>query len=144
VTDGTGCENELAAAVDAGLVEVTDDRIVLDERVLFEFDSAHIRSAGREVITAIAKMWRSHPEWERITVEGHADVRGADDYNQELSQRRAERARDVLLHDGFAGDRVSAVGFGRSRPRVPGTSDDAHRRNRRVEFVIVKHEGAAP
>jgi outer membrane protein OmpA-like peptidoglycan-associated protein len=143
VTDGTGCENELAAAVDAGLVEVTDDRIVLDERVLFDFDSARIRSAGRDVIAAIAQMWKSHPEWERITVEGHADVRGADDYNQALSQRRAERAREVLVHDGFATDRVAAVGFGRSRPRDAGTTEQAHRRNRRVEFVIVKREGVA-
>src|SRR5262249_61482107 len=65
--DGTGCENELAAAVDAGQAEVTDDRIILDERVLFDFDSARIRSGGRDVIPAIANMWSAHPEGAGMT-----------------------------------------------------------------------------
>jgi outer membrane protein OmpA-like peptidoglycan-associated protein len=112
--------------------------------VLFEFDSARVRSAGRDVIEAIAKMWKSHPEWARITIEGHADVRGPDDYNQDLSQRRAERARDVLLHDGFEAERIAAIGYGRTRPRDDGTTEQAHRRNRRVEFVIVRRDGVEP
>jgi outer membrane protein OmpA-like peptidoglycan-associated protein len=140
-TDGTGCDTtgaELAAALDAGLVEITDDRIVLDERVLFDLDRARVRSAGRAVIAAIAKTWTAHPEWTKLVIEGHADVRGPDDYNLELSRRRAEHARDVLLHLGVAPDRVDAVGYGRARPRDPGTSEAAHQRNRRVEFVIVR------
>jgi peptidoglycan-associated lipoprotein len=89
-------------------------------------------------------MCKSHPEWVQVTVEGHADVRGPNDYNQELSQRRAERAREVLVTGGFDAERVAAVGYGRSRPRDDGMTEAAHRRNRRVEFVIVKREGTEP
>jgi len=141
--DGTGCVGDLGAtlagALTDGTIEITDDRIVLDERVVFDTDRARVRSAGREMIAAIATMWRSHPEWQRVIIEGHADVRGPDDYNLALSQRRAELARATLVKQGFAADRIDAVGYGRSRPRDPGTSDNAHHRNRRVEFVIVRH-----
>jgi hypothetical protein len=74
-----------------------------------------------------------------VIIEGHADVRGPDDYNLALSQRRAELARAALVKQGFTVERIDAVGYGRSRPRDPGTSDEAHHRNRRVEFVIVRH-----
>jgi len=121
-------------------VEVTGDRIILDDRVLFDTDRAHVHGEGRAVIRAIAKAAEQHPEWQTITIEGHTDTRGDDDYNQALSERRAERARDVLIRAGFPADRVKAVGYGRSKPRDAGTTDDAHQRNRRVEFVIERRQ----
>ena len=119
-----------------GVVEVEGDRIILDDRVLFDTDHAHVKSEGREIIRAIAKAAEEHPEWVHITVEGHADTRGPDDYNQELSERRAEMTRNVLVHAGIDPDRVGFVGYGRTRPRDPGTTPEAHAHNRRVEFVI--------
>lgn len=117
-------------------VMMFDDRIVLDERVLFDFAKARVRSSGRAVIAEIAKMWRDHPEWQRITIEGHTDVRGSDEYNQDLSARRAELARRVLEREGFEANAIDAVGFGRSRPRVEAHDEREHQKNRRVEFVI--------
>src|SRR5262249_11205761 len=99
--------------------------------------------AGREIIGAIVKAAEQHPEWLTITIEGHADVRGDDDYNQALSEHRAERARDVMIKAGFPEDRVKAVGYGRSHPRDPGTTPEAHARHRRVEFVIDRAPHAA-
>jgi outer membrane protein OmpA-like peptidoglycan-associated protein len=130
----------------AGVIEVQGDRIILDDRVLFETDHAHVKSKGREIVRAIAQAAKQHPEWLHITVEGHADVRGADDYNQELSQRRAEMTRNVLVKAGIAEDRVSAIGYGRTRPRDEGTTPEAHQHNRRVEFVIDRapHQESAP
>jgi outer membrane protein OmpA-like peptidoglycan-associated protein len=117
-------------------VDVVGDRIILDDRVLFDTDHAHVHAAGRAVLRAIAKAAEAHPEWTTITVEGHTDVRGADDYNQLLSEHRAEAARAVLLKAGVDPDRVKTVGYGRTRPRDPGVTPEAHQRNRRVEFVI--------
>lgn len=117
-------------------VMVFEDRIVLDERVLFDFAKARVRSGGRSVIADIAKMWRAHPEWQRITIEGHTDVRGSDEYNQDLSTRRAQFAREVLEREGFDAAAIDAVGFGRSRPRVEAKDEREHQKNRRVEFVI--------
>ncbi len=126
--DGEGCTTPTIAVV--------DDRIVLDDRVFFDVDHAHVKSRGREMIAQIVAMWHAHPEWVHMTIEGHTDVRGGDAYNQDLSQRRAERVRAVFVHLGVEEDRIDVVGYGRTRPRDPGTSDEAHQRNRRVEFVI--------
>ncbi|MGE0396250.1 MAG: OmpA family protein [Kofleriaceae bacterium] len=117
-------------------VMMFDDRIVLDERVLFDFARARVRSSGRAVIAEIAKMWREHPEWQRITIEGHTDVRGSDEYNHDLSTRRAKLARQVLQREGFDASAIDAVGFGRSRPRIDAHDEREHQKNRRVEFVI--------
>lgn len=125
-------------------VMVFEDRIVLDERVLFDFGRARVRSTGRAVIAEIARMWRAHPEWERITIEGHTDVRGSDAFNQELSTRRANLARSVLEQQGFDASSIDAVGFGRSRPRVEATDEREHEKNRRVEFVIERRTEVAP
>ena len=113
-------------------IKIEHDRIILDERVMFDFDRARVRSGGRALIGTIAKMWSQHPEWTRIRIEGHACELGSDEYNQTLSERRAANARTALLKHGFSQDRVDSVGFGRSHPRAPGVHD----KNRRVEFVI--------
>ena len=117
-------------------ITVEDDRIILDDRVLFDTDRAHVKSAGRDLVAQIAAAWRKHPEWKTLTVEGHTDVRGPDDYNMQLSQLRAERVRAQLVKDGCDPARITAVGFGRTRPRDHGTTPEAHQHNRRVEFVI--------
>jgi outer membrane protein OmpA-like peptidoglycan-associated protein len=125
-------------------VMIFEDRIVLDERVLFDFAKARVRSSGRAMIAEIAKMWRAHPEWQRITIEGHTDVRGSDDYNQVLSTRRAELARALLEAQGFDASAIDAVGFGRSRPRVEARDEREHQKNRRVEFVIDREIKVTP
>lgn len=119
-----------------GLVEVAGDRIILDERVLFDTDHAHVHAAGREMIRAIVKAAQHHPEWMALTIEGHADERGTDDYNQTLSELRAERVRVQMVKAGFPADKIKILGYGRSHPRDPGKSPEALQRNRRVEFVI--------
>jgi len=136
ITDGdTTCEVD-GEGCTASPIVVVDDRIVLDERVLFDVDHAHVKSRGREKIAQIVEMWRAHPEWLRMTIEGHTDMRGGETYNQELSQRRAERVRDVFVRLGIEADRLDVIGYGRTRPRDPGTTELAHQHNRRVEFVI--------
>ncbi len=138
-----GCAVDAEGCPVAGELVLHDDRIVLDDRVLFDFGHARVRSPGRDVVAAIASAWRAHPEWKRITVEGHADVRGSDDYNQALSQHRAENVKAQLVKNGFAAERIDAIGYGRSRPRDTGSTEEAHGRNRRVEFVIDR-EGLSP
>jgi outer membrane protein OmpA-like peptidoglycan-associated protein len=128
LTDGEGCSTPP--------IVVKNDRIVLDEHVLFDTDHARVKSRGREMIKQIVDMWHQHPEWVHLTIEGHTDLRGGDEYNQELSQRRAEHVRDVLLSLGVDPAQLDAVGYGRTRPVDTGTTEAAHQRNRRVEFVI--------
>jgi outer membrane protein OmpA-like peptidoglycan-associated protein len=136
-----GCTESLDGCPIHEDITIIDDRIILEERVLFDFERARVRSRGRRVIAAIAKLWHEHPEWLRIEIEGHTCELGGDDFNFELSRHRAERVRDVLMRHGFTLDQVGAMGYGATRPRDEGTTDHARERNRRVEFVIVR-EGA--
>jgi outer membrane protein OmpA-like peptidoglycan-associated protein len=128
-SDDNGCEI-------AQHIFLKNDRIVLEERVLFDVDRARLKTAGRGMIADIARVWRSHPEWQRLTIEGHADVRGSDAYNLELSVHRANSVRAAFVQLGVDPLRIEAVGYGRARPRDPGRTEAAHQLNRRVEFVI--------
>lgn len=117
------------------------DRIVLDERVMFDVNRARVKTRGRKVVSELVRIWQAHPEWTVITIEGHADVRGSDDYNVWLSQLRADRVRKFMVERGADPDRIKAIGFGRARPRTAGHSERDHQRNRRVEFAIDRSAG---
>jgi outer membrane protein OmpA-like peptidoglycan-associated protein len=134
--DSISSHDVTSGCVAAAGLTVEGDRIILDDAVLFDTERAHVHAEGRALIRTIARSARAHPEWQSLTIEGHSDVRGTDAYNDWLSNVRAANVRDTLIRAGFPADRVTAVGFGRSRPRDPGTTAEANRRNRRVEFVI--------
>ena len=136
------CAQAMEGCLDLREVTVLDDRLILDERVLFDLGRARIHSKGRRVVRQIAALWQQHPEWRRMRVEGHSCDLGDAADNLELSRRRAEQVRRVLLRRGIAPELVDAVGVGQARPLDPGTSAAARQRNRRVEFVI-ERGGAA-
>jgi outer membrane protein OmpA-like peptidoglycan-associated protein len=95
VDDHDGCPDE-------GLFVVVEDRITLDERVLFDTDRARVKRGGRRVLGAIASYLAAHPEFARVEIHGHADARGAEDYNLRLSQIRGQRVQQVLRQFGVA------------------------------------------
>lgn len=129
VEDKDGCPDE-------GLIELKGDRVVLDERVLFDTERARVKTAARPHLAAIAELWKQHPDWKHMTIEGHTDVRGPDRFNDWLSTERAERVRAVLVEMGMPAAQIDIKGYGRTRPRVPDTSPESHQQNRRVEFVV--------
>jgi outer membrane protein OmpA-like peptidoglycan-associated protein len=130
VADDDGCPDE-------GVIEVHDNRIVLDSRVLFDQDRARVKTAARTHLQAIVTLWKQHPEWKRLVIEGHTDARGPERYNEWLSTERATRVRKALVEMGLPEDRIEIKGLGRSHPLDSSGTEEAHRRNRRVEFVIV-------
>ncbi len=135
VDDEDGCPDE-------GLIEMIDDRIVLDERVLFDLNRARIRHAARPTLAAIVELWRQHDDWSHVRIEGHADERGTAEYNLELSTHRAERVRDALIELGMPPELLEAEGFGATRPRDTRGTEDAMEANRRVEFVVTDRRAA--
>jgi outer membrane protein OmpA-like peptidoglycan-associated protein len=96
-----------------------------------------IRGESLPVLQDVADLLLAHPEYERISIEGHSDYQGPEESNQRLSERRAERVRDTLIRMGVEPERLTSIGYGTSRPLVPGRSLAANRQNRRVEFVIM-------
>jgi outer membrane protein OmpA-like peptidoglycan-associated protein len=73
----------------------------------------------------------------KITVEGHTDSQGVASYNQDLSQRRAQSVRDYLVSRGIATDRITAQGFGLTRPIADNGSPEGRANNRRVEIIVL-------
>jgi len=131
VDDEDGCPDEAP-------IVVREDRILLTEHVLFDTNRARVRTAGRPALEAVLNLWKQHPEWDHLVIEGHADRHGPDPFNDWLSHERAERARNVLVEMGFPAERLAVAAFGNKQLRVQGTSEEADRENRRVEFVIIK------
>jgi outer membrane protein OmpA-like peptidoglycan-associated protein len=132
VEDRDGCPDE-------GLFVVVEDRITLGDQVLFRTDRARVSRRGREVLAAIAGYLAEHPEFALVEVEGHADERGTEEYNLELSRLRGERVRDVLVGLGVRAA-VTITARGESSPRAGGDNERAWRQNRRVEFVLVRRQ----
>jgi outer membrane protein OmpA-like peptidoglycan-associated protein len=126
---------------DSGLIIMQDDRIVLEETVLFDTDRALVNNRSSDaVLRAIVKLCEQHPEWKKVRIEGHADVRGDESFNKTLSERRAANVREALIKRGMKPELVTAEGFGASQLRSHGRSDEDHQMNRRVEFVVVTRE----
>lgn len=106
----------------------------LDMRVSFELDSADLTENAKQNLSIFAKMMQDERlEVMQFTVEGHTDARGSDIYNVDLSDARASSVRNFLTDLGVAPERLSAVGLGKSNPRVEDGFDPE---NRRVELRI--------
>ena len=135
VEDDDGCpENE------AGLVNLTCDAIEIGERVHFDSDSDVIQSRSHGLLDQVAGVLGSASYIHLVRVEGHTDNRGPDDYNLDLSQRRANSVRQYLIDGGVEGQRVEAVGFGEARPITDNGTVDGRAENRRVEFRILEQD----
>jgi len=107
-----------------------------EDYLRFEFDKAELRPEDREILSRIAGVLLGSSDYS-ISVNGHTDDVGSDAYNQQLSERRAVAVRDYLVKAGLSPEIFSVTGHGKSRPLVPGTSDEARAKNRRVELGIV-------
>jgi len=129
--DQDGCPDE-------DQVRVVGDKIVLDDRVHFYVNSFVIRKVSYPLLTRLAKLIADHPEYVHVSVEGHADERGPDNFNQKLSEDRARAVMDFLIKQGISQDRLSSMGFGSTRPLVDKKSEYALLLNRRVEFTVTR------
>ncbi|MEO0613924.1 MAG: OmpA family protein [Pseudomonadota bacterium] len=109
--------------------------------ITFATASADITPGFYQTLNAVAKVLK---EYDRtgISILGHADARGADEYNLTLSQNRALSVSDYLASQGVNGGRLRAVGFGETRPIADNTSEAGLAANRRVEIVIDPVEAA--
>lgn len=102
----------------------------------FVSGSAEPTAQGVAAIDAAAAALRANPSV-RVRIEGHTDAQGSDALNQTLSEARANRVRDELVARGIAADRLTAAGFGSSRPVADNATPEGRAQNRRIDFVIV-------
>ena len=105
--------------------------------VLFDFNQASLKPGAREKLSKLAGIMLAYPGMYRIEIEGHTDGVGSQDYNQKLSEDRAETVHAYLIKEGIATDRIVAVrGFGKIRPVATNDTPEGRQQNRRVEIVI--------
>jgi len=101
--------------------------------VYFDFDSFVVRPEYQPVVEWQARVLRTNPK-RHVVLEGHTDERGSREYNLALGQKRAEAVRRSLTILGVNDGQLEAVSFGKEKPAVQGTSEEAYAQNRRVEF----------
>lgn len=104
--------------------------------IRFGFDKSSLRPEDREVLSRIAGILSTFKGYQ-IAVYGYTDDIGTKDYNQKLSEQRAQSVYDYLVHNGLDPGIMTTKGFGEADPLVPGDSEQARATNRRVEIGIV-------
>jgi outer membrane protein OmpA-like peptidoglycan-associated protein len=110
--------------------------ITLSGGVLFESAKSDLLAAAQVKLNDVARALTEVDPLSTIVVEGHTDSQGGADYNQLLSQRRAQTVREYLVSHGVAADRITSQGLGLSRPIGDNKSPEGRANNRRVEIVV--------
>ena len=114
--------------------------VTLSGSVLFASDAVDLLPAARDRLTQVADVLKQTQS--PLLIEGHTDSQGPDDYNEELSYRRAERVREFLVSQGVPAERVRIRGLGEYRPVATNTSPEGRANNRRVEIIIEREARA--
>jgi outer membrane protein OmpA-like peptidoglycan-associated protein len=112
-----------------------DSLIVLGAEVLFETNKSTLRSEHFATLNSIVDYLISHAE-RSVRISGHTDDTGSEAHNFTLSKRRADVVAEYLVNNGVDIDRVETFGLGSSKPIVASTSNEARKKNRRVELLI--------
>jgi outer membrane protein OmpA-like peptidoglycan-associated protein len=103
--------------------------------VLFDTGSSTLKPGAREKLAKISGILLAHPGL-TLQIEGHTDSVGSDEFNQQLSERRADTVRDFLAEQGVPASSISARGFGKTQPVATNDTAEGRQRNRRVELVV--------
>ena len=105
--------------------------------VYFEYDSFSLTGESKSTLTQKASVMKQFPQL-RVTIEGHCDERGTEEYNLALGERRARAAYEFLLNLGVSASQMEMVSFGKLHPAVSGSGESAWSKNRRDEFKVMK------
>ena len=103
--------------------------------VLFDFNKYTLKPEARERLAKISGIVLAYPDL-KLDIEGHTDAIGSDEYNQTLSEKRAEGVRGYLVSSGVVPDHVTAVGLGKSNPVADNATASGRKLNRRVDMVV--------
>ena len=123
---------------DKGLVIVQRGKLEILDKIYFETDKDIIKEQSFPLLDAIAATIKGHPEIALIEIQGHADERGDDEHNLDLTDRRAHSVMRALEDRGVELGRLKARGYGETKPICTQHNEECWSKNRRVEFIILK------
>ncbi len=133
--DEDGCPDRGEAVIEGGVIATF-------RKIMFETDSARILEDSYPILDAVAAAMNGNPQIELVEIQGHADERSSDEYNIRLTRDRAAAVLEGLLQRGVQRDRLRSAGYGERCPVDPRHNANAWERNRRVEFKILRQDGA--
>jgi len=141
-------EKVLASEVSTGAIEIqkvnqNDLLITMTSQTAFDFDSTQIKpgfyATMDKIANVVVRYGKTH-----LTIVGHTDNVGANQYNQTLSERRAKAVNDYLINKGILLQRLESAGRGETAPRATNATEEGRRLNRRVEIIIEPIVAEAP
>jgi outer membrane protein OmpA-like peptidoglycan-associated protein len=103
--------------------------------VLFDFNKFALKPEAREKLAKVSGILLAYPNL-KLQVEGHTDNVGSDEYNQRLSEQRADGVRDYLVLQSVPNGNISAQGYGKTQPIADNSTNSGRAQNRRVELVV--------
>lgn len=123
----------------------TDQGLItkLKSDILFDTGKSDLKTSAQDNLKQMAAIMKKYPE-NVLTVKGHTDNTGSMKINEELSKRRADAVKQVLIGNGIPSDTVSTVGLGPSVPIADNTSEMGRKQNRRVEIEITVDQSKVP
>ena len=121
-------------ALTRGIAAVTPPGAALKD-VYYEFDSIELKTDAQEILKQNADWMKNNPK-SRVEVEGHCDDIGSDEYNLALGAKRAQSAKDFLVSQGIAADRLVTISYGKEAPACFEPTEECRVKNRRARFVI--------
>ena len=131
-------QEERLARIPGTTVERVDDGVLLvkfDSDVLFDVDSALVKSGQRAMVDDVSEVLIDYPKT-AVVVQGYTDSTGTEEHNQDLSERRAEAIENLLIGHGVDRERLTAIGYGEGYPVADNDAASGRQRNRRVEILL--------
>lgn len=138
---GTGSGSETTSPTDLNpnldpSKMVQDREKFASDTVYFDFDKSNVKPQYNANIARVADYLKANTS-NSLLIEGHCDDRGTEEYNLALGERRALAVRDKLMSAGVSGDRITTISYGKEKPAMIGTTEEAYAKNRRGVFVLL-------
>lgn len=116
-------------------LKLTDQAVFENEDIFYEFDSIRLSPEAQDILRKKGRWLQENPAI-TVTIEGHCDSRGTNEYNLALGDRRAHSAKIFLVELGIDESRLQTISYGEERPVDPGEDEKAWAKNRRAHFLI--------
>jgi outer membrane protein OmpA-like peptidoglycan-associated protein len=131
------CVNEAGPVSNNGCPDIEGKLNTIGAVIPFDSEKSEITGTAKAIVDQAYEILAKYPSF-NVSVEGHTDSRGPEAFNQKLSEARAAAVKGYLVQKGIASSRLTAVGYGESRPVASNMNKDGRKQNRRVEFKVSK------
>ncbi|GHV52777.1 peptidoglycan-associated lipoprotein [Deltaproteobacteria bacterium] len=146
-----GCSEKVAGptndpSIDPTLETLTGEALraadeLTNAKIYFEYDKFDITTESQRVLARKAQLLKQFPQI-KVSIQGHCDERGTEEYNLALGERRARAAQEFLAYSGVNPTQLELISFGKLKPAVTGNNERAWAQNRRDEFIVLNPRGS--